>query len=208
MPKPTKITIPFDLGGAEGLSKVPVLTVMYKGVFIPKALYWIIREWFMERTYTDLSGDRNLFFVERLYAERRLETRDYRVWWRIKRQPHYTPATAKYYQWFVDLDWRLVSISDVELVHEGRKIRAFQGDLKIDISAKIVWDPEGEIRKHWFLRNIEAFFRRRMFKQELESNRKQLYREIYRFHGMLKQYLEMKTFLPEFDTFHEKYEVT
>jgi len=208
MPKPTKITVPFDLGGAPGTNKVPVLTVMYKGVFIPKALYWIMREWFMERTYMDLSGDRSLFFVERLYAERRLETRDYRVWWRIWRQPHYTPATSSFYRWFIDLDWRLVGISDIELVHEGRKIRAFQGDLKIDISAKILWDYQGTFRKHWLLRNIETFFRRRMFKQELESSRKQLYREVYRFHGMLKQYLEMKTFLPEFETFHEKYEVT
>lgn len=205
---PATIKIPFEMGGEGAPEKLPQLTILYKGVFIPKALYWIAREWFMERTYRDLTNDRNLFFVERLYAERRLETRDYRMWWRIWREPYYPPATSSYFRWFVDLDWRCVGVSDIELVHEGRKIRAFQGEVRIQISAKIVWDYNGEWRKHWFLRNIEAFFRRRMYKQELESSRKQLYREVYRFYSMMKKYLEIKTFVSEFDTFHEKYEIT
>ncbi|MBI2141812.1 hypothetical protein HYU16_05330 [Candidatus Woesearchaeota archaeon] len=54
----------------------------------------------------------------------------------------------------------------------------------------------------WF----DYWFRTRLIKKNIEENRKMLYQDAYRLQGMIKKYLELKSFLPEEEVFHEKFE--
>jgi len=53
---------------------------------------------------------------------------------------------------------------------------------------------------------FDNWFRTRLLKKNLEENKKMIYQDVYRLHGMLKKYLELKAFTPDTENFHEKFQ--
>jgi len=92
---------------------------------------------------------------------------------------------------------------DIEIMREGKKEKVQKGELRIDIRAYIEMP---DITNTPMLRFFDNWFRTRLLKKNLEENRKMLYQDAYRLQGMLKKYLELKTFIPDMERFHEKFE--
>ncbi len=200
---------PIRLPFTKDYSYLPAIEVIFKGAFIGKTLFWVFREWFMEHGYMDLTEDVLLYFVERLYVEKRFTDRDIRSRWRlVKNYQH--GAQSGFTKWFVDIDLRMVNITDVEMIVEGRKLKALQGEIRMELRGRIETDslPEGgKMWNHWLLGAINALFQKRLYKQELEMQRKELYRDLYRFNGMCKKFFDMHIFVPDMELFHKRLEI-
>lgn len=187
---------------------LPELEVIYRETFVMKYLYVMMHEWLMEYGYIDKSGDPVHRYMEELYLERRLPLKgggvekELRVWWRTVKNP----AESSYYRWRINVYMNVIYLKDVEVIHKGEKIRAQWGEISVKIDSAVELDWQKKWDKHPILKHFHKFFRDNIFKQELEGNKKALYRDVYRFHGMIKNFLEQKYFVPEERLLHEKFE--
>jgi len=197
---------PIRLPFTKDYTYLPAIEIIFKGAFIGKTLYWVFREWFMEHGYTDLTDEHMLFFVERIYVEKRFNDRDIRSRWRLKKA-NYAGAYSWFTKWYVDIDLRMVNITDVEMMIDGRKLKALQGEIRMELRGRIETDPGGGMAKHWLLGAINALFQKRLYKQELEMQRKELYRELYRFNGAIKKFFDMHIFIPDVEIMHKRLEL-
>ncbi|TAL57120.1 MAG: hypothetical protein EPN86_02300 [Nanoarchaeota archaeon] len=203
---------PIRLPFTKDYAYLPAIEFIFKGTFIGKTFYWVMREWFMEHGYLDLCDEVLLYFVERIYVEKRFADRDIRSRWRVTKYYQHG-ALSDFTKWFVDIDLRMVNITDVEMVVDGRKLKALQGEIRMELRGRIETDvarthaPAGSFAKHWLLGAINTLFQKRLYKQELEGQRKEMYRELYRFNGMMKKFFDMHIFVPDMELFHKRMEL-
>jgi hypothetical protein len=188
--------------------EIPTLEIIYREVFVYKYLYIMMHEWLMEYGWKDESGDLSHKYIEEMYLERRLPLqggiieKEYRAWWRALKNL----AGSSYYRWRMNIYMSLIYMRDVEIVHEGQKIKAQRGEITIRIDPVIEVDYQNKWEKHPILKHVHKFFINNIFNKELEGNKKGLYRDAYRFHGVIKNFLEQRYFVPEERLIHEKFE--
>ncbi|MBI2133656.1 hypothetical protein HYU11_03155 [Candidatus Woesearchaeota archaeon] len=188
---------------------LPDLEIIYRDVWVMQYLYRVTHYWLMENGWKDAKGNVDHENMEILYLERRGTTfspqhRELRIWWRLRKQPLF--LGGNYYMYHMDIDFNVIQITDVEIMREGQKIKAQHGELRIMIKPYLETELSGAWKDHPILKYVEQYFKARILKRTLEDHKKELYREAYRLQGMMKKYLELKTFLPEVEMFHQKFE--
>ncbi|MBI2144887.1 hypothetical protein HYU18_01035 [Candidatus Woesearchaeota archaeon] len=190
--------------------RLPNLEVVYKEMFVMQPLYRMTRQWLMENEYTDNAGDAALESnMEILYWWREgnhinPHEKELRIWWRTKKKgvPGGTFGSG-YYTHHIDIDWNVINWIDKEIMVDGQKKKVQSGEIRILIMPHIeVRDMEGTPLIKYF----NQWFLTRLIKKNLEENRKVLYQDAYRLQNTIKKYLELKSFLPKEDVFHEKFE--
>ncbi|MBI2550382.1 hypothetical protein HYV83_04345 [Candidatus Woesearchaeota archaeon] len=188
---------------------LPQLEVVYKDLFVMQPLYRMTRQWLMENNYTDPSGDASMeSSMEILYLFRsgthfNPNEKELRIWWRTKKAGAPVGAGSKFYEYRIDIDWNVINMTDREIMREGKKEKVQHAELRIMIKPYLI---VGDISKTPILKYFDYWFRTRLIKKNLEENRKVLYQDAYRLQGTMKKYLELKTFLPAVEGFHEKFE--
>ena len=190
--------------------KLPALEIVYKDLFVLLSLYRFMHKWFMENEYADSEGDTALESSgEILYAVREgthhnANERELRFWWRAeKRNVPIGTAGSAFYKHRIDLDFWAFNMVDREIMREGKKEKVQHAELRIILRPYI---EVADISKVFLLKYFDYWFRTRLIKKNLEENRKILYQDAYRLQGSIKRYLELKTFLPKEETFHENLE--
>lgn len=186
---------------------LPSLELEFRGTFIGKTFYWVMREWFMEHGYTDITNGNDLLMVERIYFEVKGHDRQVRARWRTMKNAFASGFGTGFLKWFIDVDIRIHQMTEVEIMSEGRKVKGLTGTVRMEFRGRLETEADYSFKKHWLLRNINDFFQKRIYKQELENNRKELYRDLYRFHGMIKKFFDLQIFIPEFEVFHKRHEI-
>ncbi len=191
---------------------LPDLEIIYRDVWVMQYLYRVMHYWLIENGWQDDKGNVDHESMEILYMERRGTTfspahRELRIWWRLKKQPFFFFGGSRYYEYRMNVDFNVIQMTDVEIMKDGQKVKAQHGELRLMLKPYIILEAKGgEWSKHPILKFIDSYFRARILKRTLEDHKKELYRETYRFQGMIKKYLELKTFLPEIEVFHQKFE--
>ena len=104
---------------------------------------------------------------------------------------------SSYYMYVMDVDIKVILLRDVEVMHQGKKFKTNWGQPEIKIWARLVGDYNHHWRNHWFLKNINLLFHRRIFKSDMDMHKMDFYRDAYRFQEAIKTYLKLKTYLPE-----------
>ena len=190
--------------------KIPPLGVVYREKFVMQPLYRITRHWLMENDYMDNSGDTTMESgMEIMYNFRKGTSvspneKELRIWWRTMQSPVMGGRIGNsFYKAHIDIDWNVIQMYDVEIMQEGKKQKAQQGELRIDIRGYLEMPDMTDTK---ILRFFDNWFRTRLLKKNLEENKKMIYQDVYRLQGMIKKYLELKTFVPEEEAFHEKFE--
>ena len=92
---------------------------------------------------------------------------------------------------------------DIEIMRDGKKENVQKGELRINIKPYIEMP---DMTNTPILKFFDNWIRTRLLKKNLEENKKMLYQDAYRLQGMIKKYLELKTFTSEFENLHEKFE--
>ena len=185
--------------------RIPTIEVVYKEAFLLLPLYRATKQWLVQNFYLDSAEDpRFETSGEILYHYRKGTSlspaeQELRIWWRSKN----TEGGNSFYSYHIDLDWNIIQMYDVEIMKDGKKIKAQKGEIRLKIRPYI---DVMDFHSKGIMRVFDHWFKERLIKKNLEGHRKILYRDAYRLQGMIKKYLEMKTFIPEEEPFHEKFD--
>lgn len=189
---------------------LPELQIIYRDLWKMQTLYRMTRHWFLENEYADLKGDitmesaMEVLYLTKFGSHQDPNEKELRIWWRTKKQ-HAPLGTAGsvFYEHRMDIDFWVIKMVDREIMLEGRKEKVQYGELKIVIKPYI---EVSDLSKTPVLKYFDYWFRTRLIKKNLEENRKMLYQDAYRLQGTLKKFLELKTWMPKEEAFHEKFE--
>ncbi len=182
--------------------RLPMLEIQFRDNFLLKSYYMAVHEWLQEYDYVDMLGNRNHNFMEILFLERRLDVRDMRIWWRTYKNIE----GNNYYRYRLNILFRLIGCVDREIMVKGQKLTVQFGEISTLIWPYVELDYKGLWAKHKLLKHFDSIFRKRIFYKELDNHKKELYRDVYKLHGMMKKFLEIKSFMPDLESFHEKFD--
>jgi len=153
----------------------------------------------MEEGWSGSDGDSYLEDVEKLYSENVYQKGIHRggkemwVWWRLEKQPE--GKYSGYFKNFLDIDIHCVYIQKVEAVIQGKKANVEKGEIEMFFRPRIELDYNKQWDSNWFLRHMKPIYEKRLIHQEIEKREKELWRDSYRIHAKIKQYLQLKSFV-------------
>jgi hypothetical protein len=198
-----KFTKREDISSGQRDILVSKIIVQNEDTFHLKNLYKLIHDWLDEEGFVDLYGDRGtdgnpeVFYLERLSGT---GSREHRIRWRCIK----TPNDSKYYRYFVKIDFTTINMKSIEVMHQGYKMKTDRGDVGITIEAWLQLDYDEEWDRNSFLKSrfIQKLFRNRIYKEQIESHKIDLYKTIYRLQNIIKQYLKLRTLYEMPKSFH------
>jgi hypothetical protein len=183
--------------------QVVKLTIENEETFHMKNLYKLIFEWLIEEGFKDIYddpiADGN---VETFYMERMTGTgnREHRIRWRALKYP----LGSSYYRYFLKIDYTTLNMKSIEVMHQGYKMKTDRGDVIINLEAWLQLDYNDEWKDTPILnkRFFQRLFRYRIYKEQVESHKVDLYKITYRLQNTIKQYLKLKTLYDMPKPFH------
>ena len=179
---------------------IPEFRVKYNDVFSLRNLYIMLHELLLEEGWKGKDGDDDHRDIETLYSENVYQKGIHRggketwFWWRAQKFPE--GKYSNYFKNFLDIDAHIVYLQNVEIVHQGKKMNAQKGEIEIFFRAKMRLDWQNNWDKNAFLRVVKPLYEKRIMHVEIEKREKELWRDVYRIQGKIKQYLELRTFIP------------
>jgi hypothetical protein len=176
--------------GEENDISVSSFEIEHEDVFHLKNLYKRMYEFLVDEGWLAADGGDTLY--ETLYWERQRanESQEHHIWWRCYR----IPEGNRYYAYFLKIDYQTLNMRKIEVMHKGQKFGTNKGDVILRISSYLLPDYNNEWKKEksGILGYFDYWFRKRIYKQEIDSYKKDCYAATYRFHTMIKQYLQFK----------------
>lgn len=170
---------------------VSKLEIENEDTFHMKNFYKLMHDWLIEEGFRSIYDDPDDENPEILYLERILGTgvKEHRIWWRCLK----TPGKSQYYRYFLKLDIQNLNMKSIEVMHQGHKMKTDRGDCVIRIWAYLQLDYKGQWMAHPLLKKLDPLFRHRIYKAQIEAYKIDLYKIVYRFQNVIKQYLKLKT---------------
>ena len=169
------------------------IVIKHKDYFNLKDLYYNLRMWLIENGYavrTDLE------FPETLMLERITQEYGKEIWVRWRNEK----PINNFYKYLLYTDWHIILLKSAEVMHEGVKFKTNWGEVEITILAKVIGDYNRSWQKSPIFSKILPLFWNRIFRKEILMHRKELYRDAYKLNNEIKEFLKLKTFLPEPET--------
>jgi hypothetical protein len=154
-----------------------------------KNLYKLIWEWMGDEGFVSVdSGDDK---IEALYVDRSFANgqKEHRIWWRGVQ----TPRDNKYYRYFIKIDWVVLGMKKIEIMHKGQKFTTNKGDVVLFIEAWLQLDYQNKWQKNPILKIFDRWFRERFYLENIKSYKHDLYLTAFRLHNTIKQYLQLKS---------------
>lgn len=166
-------------------------------VFNMKDLYKVVKEWMDEEDYFDEFGEVN--YREKLYLHKvRPTDTELWIWFRAIKYPEGVEPETGYLRYILNVDYHVINMKDIEVVHKGRKLKMNNGEVEVMINAFVELDYRGEWKKNRFLKNFVKLFQKSIYKNEIDYHRLALYKEAYKLQATIKRYLDAKgLFTPE-----------
>lgn len=189
--------------------KLPSLEVVYKDMWVMQPLYRRVRHWLQENNYADPKGDTSMESgMEVLYWCRKgthmdAHEQEIRILWRTVKRAVPVGTGSNFYKLKIDIDWYIMQMVDKEIMLEGKKAKVQFGEMRILIKPSM---DVAEITSTPLLKYFDYWFRTRLIKKNLEENRKILYQDAYELQSNIKRHLDLKSFLPEEEVFHERFD--
>ncbi len=171
------------------------LRVDYEEVLNLKETYKFMREWLNFEGYAD--GDTEQL-MEKFYLERVTQggAKEMWIWWRVEKSP-----TTKYFKRKLNIDMHVLGMKDIEIMHKGNKIKAQRGEYECFVNGVLEFDPKSELPKVPIFGAFVDLFRKRTYLADIERERLHFRDDCLRLQGALKQFLELRGFLPESEMF-------
>lgn len=182
------------------IASIPEFRVKYRDVFSLRNLYIMLHQTLLEEGWLGKDGDPDHADIESLYSENVYQRGIHRggkelwFWWRAAKFPE--GKYSGYLKNFLEIDAHVVYLQNVEVVHQGKKMTAQNGEIEMFFRARIESDYKDEWQKHWFLKYMKPIYEKRILHTEIEKREKELWRDAYRIQAKIKQYLQLRTFIP------------
>ena len=188
---------------------IPEFKVKYSDVFSLRNLYIMMHELLLEEGWRGIDSNPDHEDIESLYSENVYQKGIHRggkeiwVWWRANK--YWEGKYSGYFRNLLDIDMHVVYLQDVEAIQQGKKIRVQKGEIEMFFRPRIESDyGEFKWENHWFLKHIKRIYERRIIWGEIEKREKELWRDVYKVHSKVKDYLNLRTFLPTPEPFFPK----
>ncbi len=167
-------------------------TIKYKDVFDLNGLYALLHYWLIERGWVD-SDVNNPEMHEVSYLEKISSTgaKTHMVVWQLQK----TPEKSKFFKWLLKININTAELMTVEVMSQGKKVKANKGGVDIIIDAKMQIDYMAVWANHPLLALFKRFFEKKLYKAEINRMKGELFGEMTEFQSRIKQYLELKQFL-------------
>lgn len=183
------------------IATIPEFRVKYRDVFSLRNLYIMLHEMLLEEGWRGADSRSDHSDIETLYSENVYQRGIHRggkelwFWWRAYKQ-----AEGKYSGYLrnlLDIDAHVVYLQNADIVHQGKKMTAQQGEIEMFFRARIESDYGAEKwQNHWFLKYMKPIYEKRIIHSEIEKREKELWRDAYRIQAKIKQFLQLRTFTP------------
>ena len=172
------------------LIKVTQLRVKNKDVFLLQALYNTMHDWLVDAGW---GSSNNPKFGEKFFrkVEHASGAKDFRIQWRLQK------VVNSYIRYAIDIDFNILGVTDVEVIHQGKKIKSNKCDCDINMVIRMEYDYGGDWSKHWLLKHMAKVFPKRIYWNEFEQHRKNAYWEAYKFQETIKDFWKMKRWIAE-----------
>ncbi|MFH0701595.1 MAG: hypothetical protein V2A62_04110 [Candidatus Woesearchaeota archaeon] len=182
--------MPYKEVDAEPVLSRP-MRVKYKDVFELKAFYEAMHEWLMHYGWTDVDDKADHW--ETAYIERidRNGNREIHFNWRT-----FKPAEGGPFNYYLDLNFHVLGLSNVEVVKDGIKLKVQKGEIEMHYQALVEKTYEKDLKKNKLISPFLNLFNKRVYRQEYEERKKELYQELYMMQNFIKQWFKLKRYLP------------
>ena len=169
--------------------------IKYQGVFVLRPLYKEIMEFMKDLDYTD---EERFHYWERYFYEKHSndpnEGKTMWVWLRGKKIDG--PDVSQYYYFYINIDFTVRFLKDVEVMKDGEKFKAQSGYIEIFLDSGVVVDRHGKWSEHWLLKHLHDFYFHRIWYKQLEDKKHMVKDDALKLMRMIKQYLDLESFLP------------
>lgn len=176
------------------------LIVKYKDVFHLKNIYDFCKEWLLENDYTDITNMATMDttgaekYFEKFYLEEHEGGVKHIWWWWIAQ---HRPDGSNFLCYNILTSAHLVAIANTEVMVEGKKYKTNVGEIEFKFYGNLLVDFQSDFwSKSPLLTHFSSIFRKRWYKKNIEDHKKILRTHVYTFQGAVKNYLELKEFLP------------
>ncbi len=163
------------------LIEVTKTEVKASETFVFGALYDTLHEFMIDEGY---AGD-DASFPEKYYWESRTQQRgrEYWVWWRFTKQTE-TEFCIKH----IHIDLHGVGVKDVEIMYQGKKIKANKGKMEVIARAMLEVDPGDKWKngRFGFFRDI---YLKRMWQKQLDEHKSDLVNDIKKIRAFVADFL-------------------
>ena len=183
------------------IASIPEFKVKYSDVFSLRNLYIMLHELLLEEGWRGPDSDPDHADIETLYSENAYQRgihkggKELWFWWRAYKYPE--GKYSGYLRNLLDIDAHVVYLQNVEVVHQGKKMNAQKGEIEVFFRARIESDYLKEKwENHWFLKYMKPVYEKRVIHAEIEKREKELWRDAYRIQTKIKQFLQLRTFIP------------
>ena len=192
--------------GPKEISR-PGCRITYKAVFDFKKLYEFLHDWLLEEGYVvdgppyyAPSNTKDMF--ETYYWERRTAQgfTDYIIQWRLRKNPD--DQSSKWVDYKLAIDFLGLGITKTDVMHEGKKIGAYKGEINIELTPKIILDPSTIWKKDTFLGKFASVFVGRTYKKEIKYHKEIVDEMMFRFEEAIKNFFGLSTFGEHGEPFH------
>ena len=196
--------------GEHTVASIPEFRVKYNDVFSLRNLYMMMRTTLLEEGWSGEDGENDGSDFETYYSENLFQKSAHRggkemwIYWRLKKD--FGPANRpnSYFKEFLDIDWHMVYMENVEVVHMGRKMTAQKGEMEVFFRPSIRGDMGSKWEQSALLKHFKHIYEERIMRVEIEKKEKDLWREAYRIQAKMKQFLELRMYGPVPEPFYAR----
>jgi len=172
--------------------EVASFSIKYNDVFSLDDLYEGLKEWLEEYEWkgydSDLKDD-DADKAETHYSEVVGSAgRELSIRWRLKKERSF------FFRWYFDITQETLAMKKTETVVGGKKITLDKGSYEIKVKAILEFDKEKGFSKGTY-KPFRLFFLK-FYKDRIEEEERELYREAYIFQSFIKKWLDLKGVIP------------
>ncbi len=167
--------------------------IKFRDVFHLKNLYRFMHEWLINDgwgSHEDLKWP-EVFFM----SKQRADGEEIWFWWRLSKFGY--NKESRYFKKIMDVDVHVLYLKTEEVIINGQKVKANNGEVEIIIRGRLATDPDKQWQNHWFLKHFHDFYWKRLMKTEIDQQKQELYQDCYKFHGNLKTFFRLYQVEPD-----------
>ena len=180
--------------------KIPEFRLKYKDVFSLRNLYLMLHQMLLEEGWRGIDGDEDHRDIEVLYSENVYQRAIHRggkemwFWWRAFKYPE--GKYSGYLRNLLDIDAHVVYLQNVEVVQQGKKMTVQNCEIEMFFRPRIESDYQKEKwENHWLLKHMKPFYEHKIIHHEIDKREKELWRDAYRIHSKIKNFLGLRTYM-------------
>lgn len=163
----------------------------YKDVFSFETLYMLLHEWLIDLGFTTREGDAD--FPEVMYLQRDNPQLGKEIWvrWRCTRDD------GKLFRHYLDIDIHVLGLKDVEVLSQGKKVKANKGEVEVAVQAVVHADPNGDWEKHALLKHLKKLIIYRLLRGRFGATKAKLNANAFDLQAAVRTYLKLPLYKPE-----------